>query len=179
MAFRICSICKNPKECHLNRITNKFVCTSCVSLKRYHDVNTHEKCVLCGNIRHVIARTKSGDPICPNCYAKDSSLHEVCSVCARKRRVSVRTDLGIVICKPCNQNSYTKDPTKFEVCWVCEKLRSVHIRTKNEKPICKHCYVFGMSGKCANCQEYKIIQAIGLCCRCYKRHRQILKVNPA
>ena len=97
---------------------------------------------------------------------QDPDNHEKCSRCGNVRYVAERTLEG-----PVCQNCCARDPTKREKCSQCHEVKRVAERTP-EGPICIICYHKNNIGICKSCEKEKVIQALGLCYACYKRHQR-------
>jgi len=132
-------------------------------------------CSVCKQEKNVHHRN-SGKPICYSCYSlarhRDPSTHEECSQCGKVKPVSTRTGSGKPICYSCYGLARDRDPSTHEECSQCGKVKPVSTRTGSGKPICYSCYHRSNVGKCAECKEKKIIQALGLCYACYQKQRR-------
>jgi hypothetical protein len=63
-----CEACGQPKEnVHTNRRTGRDTCGEC----NYRDVDEHEKCSKCKEVRYIVAGKKSGKPLCMKCYQQE------------------------------------------------------------------------------------------------------------
>ena len=105
----VCHICNNSGTVSKNRQTGKLVCRGCNQKRRYENPFTHRKCSMCGKVKPVAKRNKSGEALCVLCYRKDPSTHKKCFKCNNVRWVAKRDKLNRPICSNCEQKDRNWD----------------------------------------------------------------------
>jgi len=76
----------------------------------------------------------------------------------------------------CYHRAYRKGSWFLKKCYKCGKRRQAAVRLRKQDKlgrsrrvyICDSCWYHRITEVCGGCQEKKIIQALGLCYRCYK-----------
>ena len=132
-------------------------------------------CDVCGSEKKgVSCSRRSGKLVCRACYRKDPSTHEECSSCGEIKVVAKRTDSGQAVCHACYRKGNTRyhDKSTHEECSSCGEVKAVQTRTDSGQAVCYACYQNNKVEECLRCREVKVIQALGLCRRCYARQRR-------
>lgn len=140
-----CSVCKRED---LNVWKNRFSglpwCDLCRKRSR-----KKEKCVHCGEVKPVEARTGKGEPRCKRCYQQMQPMAP-CFQCADNipKRVASRRD-GRPLCWSCAHVLKTREP-----CSECGK-QAIAARRNSGKPLCRACVEAKVSFRCGVCAREK------------------------
>lgn len=182
-----CGRCHRVMQLY-RRIDGLWCCRNCVAKTRTR------QCARCGTMREPAARDEAGQPLCPDCLAKDPANQEDCRKCRRRRPVAVRSPGGplcascrplpVTACSicgrqaPCETSMATGLPwcrrcqQRWAACSACAKTRPVHGGTL-DRPLCLACACPDASSwhACPGCGEEARIRPGRPCARCALRRK--------
>jgi hypothetical protein len=108
------------------RVDGLWSCKACYARTRC------ARCVRCGEVERIAARTDEGAPLCPGCVRRDLANLESCHRCGRPRQVAVRAADGKPLCQSCR-------PRMTAVCAICDRTTRCEISTATGRPWCDAC----------------------------------------
>ena len=106
-------------------------------------------CVRCRTVREPAARDELGQPLCPNCVAREPVNLEACIRCQRRRVVNSRTADG-PICGSCI-------PKTIAVCSMCQRTVPCITSKTTAEPWCHACARAWM--RCSGCGRWASLRA--------------------
>lgn len=100
-------------------------------------------------------------------YSGGAEMIGKCFCCLKKKEVHRDRKSEKLICTYCYRKIY------FVIeCFECKEKAILAAYNEKGRPLCSKCYKETIFGPCKDCGETRILQALGLCYKCYQRQRR-------